>query len=146
MFASDWSNLFQSLLLLLRKHSVFSVCSCPLVCMLSQGVLFPQLFYSLSSAGLLCDGFQFNALQNLQSLSFVVLFLGLVPNLPIFCFDFLISCSRCIYIYRASSIVFFLFFVSYVYCLIISIVFFRSNFFFQCFISEFDIHNRGHDF
>ena len=95
--------LLQSLLLL-REHTVFSVCSCAFACMLSQHIFFPQLLHSVSSAGLLCDGCRFGALQTLQGLSFVILLFRLIPIFP--------------------------------FCLIISIVFFRSSFFYLISVSR----------
>ena len=83
---------------------------------------------SLSNAGYLWVGFQFGALQNLQGLAFVFVFFGLVPNRSIFCIgSSFISFSRLVI--KASGIVFFRFFLWYVFCLIISIVFFESSFF-----------------
>ena len=85
--------------------------------------LSPQLLHNLFNAGHLCDGFPVGALQNLHGLSFVILF---VPNLFIFCIgSSLVSFSR--FVTRASIILFFRFFVSYVFCLINSIVFISSS-------------------
>ena len=72
--------------------------------------------------------FQFGALQNLHGFSFVNLFLVLVSDLSILCIgSSFISFSR--FDISASGMVFYQFFLSYVFCLIISIVFFSSRFF-----------------
>ena len=73
-------------------------------------------------------GFQFGALQNLHGFSFVNLFFGLVSDCSILCSGSSFI-SFCRFEIRASGILFFRFFLSYVFCLIISIVFFSSSFF-----------------
>ena len=68
-------------------------------------------------------------MQNLHGRFPVILVFGLVPNFSTLCIESsLIICFSFVVI-NASGIVFFLFFFSYVFCLIISIVFFISRVF-----------------
>ena len=89
---------------------------------------FPQLLHVWSSAGHLCIGFQFGALQNLQGLLLLTFFLGRELKLSILCIGSSLISSSQLDI-SASGIVFSSFFFSYVFCLINSIVFFISGFF-----------------
>ena len=91
-----------------------------------------QLLHVWSSAGHLCAGFQFGMSQNIHGLLLLTMFLGGVLNLSIlvhispywffFNFNFRFDIN-------ASGIVFLLFFFSYVFCLIISTVFFILSIF-----------------
>ena len=85
-----------------------------------------QLLHISSKAGQLCERFQFGALPNLHGFSFVDLFFGLVPGLFVFCVGSFVPFPR--FVIRASGMMFFRFF-SYLFSLIISMVFFNSNFF-----------------
>ena len=90
---------------------------------------FPHLLQFASSAGLLCIGDQFGALQNLHDRFWNCLVFGFVPNLFILCIgSSFINCFPFDEI-NASGIVFFLFFFSYVFCLISVIIFFKSSVF-----------------
>ena len=84
-------------------------------------------FYSV--AGHLCNGVHFGALQNLRGRFPKFFFLGFTPNRSILCIgSSFIMCLSFVDV-RASGIVFFLFFFSYVVCLISSIIFFISKVF-----------------
>ena len=82
-----------------------------------------------SSAGHLCIGVLFGAVQNLHVRFPKILFFGLVPNRSILCIgSSFIICFSFVDI-KASGIVFFFFFLSYVFCLISPNTFFNSSVF-----------------
>ena len=94
-----------------------------------RSVLSFRSCYNDSNAGHLCVGFQFGALQNLHGRFPVVLVFGLVLKFSILCFGSSLINRFSSVVINASGIVFFLFFFSYEFCLIISIVFFISRVF-----------------
>ena len=110
---------------LVRFRLVFSPYGCCSfsVCILLRSVFSYRIYHLLqltSSAGHLCIGVQFGALQNLQ-VRFPNFSIRWIGSSFIICFSFVDI--------KASGIVFFLFFFSYVFCLISSIIIFNSSVF-----------------